>query len=139
MEEEIIVKTQEMPQVGAGVGIGMIIFWLVLYVFFAYCLARLAKKQGMPFGSSFVWALIPIANIFLILKLSGKPYWWFILLLIPIVNIVMSVLIWMAICEKMGKPGWWGIMIALIPIANIVFFLMLVFGKEGATPAPATM
>lgn len=137
MEEEIIVKTQEMPQIGAGIGIGMIIFWVVLYVFFAYCIARLAKKQGMPFNSSFIWALIPIANIFLILKLSGKPYWWFILLLIPIVNIVMSVLIWMAICEKMGKPGWWGIMIALIPIANIVFFLMLVFGKEGTAPAAA--
>jgi hypothetical protein len=137
MEEEIIVKTQEIPQMGAGIGIGMIIFWLVLYVFFAYCLARLAKKQGMPFGSSFVWAIIPIANVFLILKLAAKPYWWFILLLIPIVNIVVNILIWMAICEKMGRPGWWGIMIGLVPIANIVFFLMLVFGKEGTAPAAA--
>ena len=52
--------------------------------------------------------------------------WWFIL-----------IILWMAICEKLGKPGWWGIMISLVPIANLVFFLMLVFGKEEARPATA--
>lgn len=116
-------------QMDAVLGVGMIIFWIVLLVFFAYCLARIAKNLGMPFGSSFVWALIPIANIFLIIKMSGKPMWWFILFLIPIVNIVISVLIWMALAEKLGKPGWWGIMIGIVPVANIIFFLMLAFGK----------
>lgn len=140
MEEEVVVtQIEQMPEVSTGVGIGMIVFWLVLYVFFAFCIARLAVKRGMPFGSSFIWALIPIANVFLILKLAAKPYWWFILLLIPIVNIVMTVLIWMSICEKLGKPGWWGIMIGLVPIANIIFFLMLVFGKEGTPQASPAM
>lgn len=134
MEEKMM--EMQAQQMGAGLGIGMIIFYLVLYVFFAYCLARLAKKFGMPLGSSFVWAIIPIANIFLILKLGAKPYWWFILLLIPIVNIVMSILIWMSISERLGKPGWWGIMIGIVPIANLIFFLMLVFGP-GEAKAPA--
>jgi len=119
----------QMQQMNKGVGVGMIIFWLVFYVFFAFCLARLAKKMGMPFGSSFVWAIIPIANIFLLLKLASKPMWWFILMLIPIVNIVIMIMMWMAIAEKLGKPNWWGIVIMLVPIVNIILFLMLVFGK----------
>ncbi len=120
-----------------GMGVGMIIFWLVFYLFFAYCIARLAKKFGMPMGKAFIWAVIPIANIFLLLKLAAKPMWWFILLLIPIVNIVITILMWMSISEKLGKPGWWGIMIGLVPFANIVFFLMLVFGKGEAVKATA--
>lgn len=108
---------------------------LVVYIFFAYCLARMAEKEGMPIGSSFLWALIPIANIFLLLKLGDKPYWWFILLLIPIVNFVVAILLWMAISEKLGKPAWWGIIIVLVPIVNIILFLILAFGgkKSGSS------
>ncbi|HPM41156.1 MAG TPA: DUF5684 domain-containing protein [bacterium] len=136
MEQQQMMEMQ-MEQMAGGIGVGMIILWLVLYVFFAYCLARLAVKRGMPFGSSFIWAIIPIANVFLLLKLGDKPMWWFILMLIPLVNFVILIILWMAICEKLGKPGWWGIMISLVPIANLVFFLMLVFGKEEARPATA--
>jgi hypothetical protein len=136
MDQQQMVETQ-LQQMGAGFGAGVIVVWIVLYVFFAYCLARLAKKMNMPFGSSFVWALIPIANIFLLLKLAGKPMWWIVLMLIPIVNFVIIILLWMGICEQLGKPGWWGIMIALVPIANLVFFLMLVFGQTTFVPRTA--
>lgn len=136
MGQEEAIKMQ-VQQMSPHMGIGMIIFWIVFYLFFAYCIARLAKKFGMPMGKAFIWAVIPIANIFLLLKLAAKPMWWFILLLIPIVNIIISILVWMSISEKLGKPGWWGIMIGLVPIANIVFFLMLVFGKGEAVKATA--
>ena len=127
-------QMQKMQAVGAGMGVGMILVWLVFYLFFVYCIARLAKNIGMPFGSSFIWALIPIANIFLILKIADKPMWWFLLMLVPLVNIVISIMVWMAIAERLGKPNWWGIMIGIVPIANIIFLLMLVFGA----PTPTT-
>ena len=132
---ETMMQMQQMQHGGAGIGVGMAVVYIAIYVFCAYCLARIAVKMGMPMGSSFIWAIIPIANVFLILKLSTKPMWWFILMLIPIVNIVISILVWMAIAERLGKPGWWGVMIGIVPIANIVFFLMLAFG-ETKTVAP---
>ena len=135
MEEEVM--KMQVEQISPQIGIGMIIFWVVFYLFFAYCLARLAKKFGMPMKDAFIWAVIPIANIFLLLKLAAKPYWWFVLLLIPIVNIVISILIWMSISEKLGKPGWWGIVIGLVPIVNIILFLILVFGKPDTATATA--
>jgi hypothetical protein len=137
MQEEIIItQAQGMPPMAEGIGLGMIIVMLVIYAFWAFCMARIAVKLGMPFGTAFIWALIPIANVFLFLKLAAKPWWWFFLLLVPILNIVMIILIWMALCERLGKPGWWGVLIAIVPVVNLVFFLMLVFGKE-ETPRPA--
>ena len=141
MGEEIVVEQmqiQDVPPAFAGMGVGTIIVMLAAYVFWAYCMARIGKKMGLPLGSTFIWALIPIANIFLFFKLSDKPFWWFILFLIPIVNLVIMILVWIAIAEKLGKPAWWGICIAIVPILNIILFLMLAFEKpQGATPAPA--
>jgi len=129
MEEQITMQ-METVQPGLGFSVGMIIFLLVVYVFFAYCLARLAVKTDMPMGKAFIWALIPIANIFLILKIADKPMWWFILLLIPIVNFVISIIMWMAISERLGRPGWWGIVIAIVPVVNLIFFLILAFEEK---------
>jgi hypothetical protein len=141
MGEETVVtqiqQAQEMPQMGAGMGIGMIIAMLVMYLFLAYCIARIAVKCGMPFGKSFIWALIPIANIFLFLKLGEKPMWWFILLLIPVVNLVITILVWISLVERLGKPAWWGVVIALVPIVNVILFLILVFEKGKLRPATA--
>lgn len=132
---------EQLPQMdqlaGTGLGIGMIIAYAVIWIFFAFCMAKIAVKLGHPFGKSFVLFLIPIVNIFYLLKVAGKPLWWVILFLIPIVNLVMIVLVWMAICEKLGKPGWWGILL-LIPIVNFIIILILAFGKTGGpTLAPA--
>jgi len=135
MNEQLMMQMQEGMKPPAALGVVPIIIMIVVYIFFAWCMAKIAKKLGMEFGTAFIWAIIPIANIFLLLKLSTKPMWWFILFLIPIVNIVISVLVWMSIAERFGKPGWWGILIALVPVANIVMFLILAFEKPKAATA----
>jgi len=133
--EQMETQMQQPPAWLAGFGVGSALVALVLYVFCAYCIARIGKKMGMPMGSTFVWALIPIANIFLLLKMAGKPYWWFILMLIPIVNLVIAIIMWMAISEKLGHPNWWGVCIALVPVLNIILFLMLAFEKPKTATA----
>jgi hypothetical protein len=124
------------PAMGAGIGIGILVVYLAAYVFFAFCLAKIAQKMGQPFNSSLIMALIPIANLILLLQLAGKPLWWIILMLIPLVNIVIFVIIWMEICEKRGKPKWWGVLM-MVPIANIIVFLILSFGNGAAVAKAA--
>lgn len=109
----------------AGIGVGAFIVWLAFYLFFALVLAMIAKKLGKPFGSSFVMAIIPIANIILILELAEKPWWWIFLLLIPVVNFVLWIIIWWKVFERRGKPGWW----CLIPIWNFIGMLIIAFGN----------
>jgi hypothetical protein len=45
--------------------------------------------------------------------------WWFILFLIPLVNIVIAVIVWMGIAEARHQPNWWGIL-TIVPIANLI-------------------
>jgi|ERR1700690_1979100 len=88
----------------------------VFYVYVALALQTIAQKTNTENG----WlAWIPIANIYLMVMIARKPAWWFILFLIPLVNIVMYVIIWMAIAEARGKPNWWGILI-IVPVVNLI-------------------
>lgn len=103
-----------------GFGVGVILFMVVLglafYAYFALALQTIAAKTNTP-NTWLAW--IPIANCFLLLSVAKKPMWWFILILIPLVNIVITVIVWMAVAEARGKPNWWGIL-TLVPAVNIV-------------------
>lgn len=89
---------------------------LVGYVYVSLALQTIATKTSTQNG----WlACIPIVNIFLMLDITKKPLWWFILFLIPLVNIVIAVIVWMGIAEARQRPNWWGIL-TIVPIANLV-------------------
>ena len=99
------------------------ILWLIVYVYFAICLMMIANKTSTS-NAWFAW--IPILNVFLMLMIAKKPLWWFILLLIPFVNIVIGIIVWMAIAEARGKPSWLGILM-IIPFVNLVIPGILAF------------
>jgi len=94
----------------------LLVFAAAMYVYFALAIQTIANKTATP-NAWLAW--IPIANAFLMLAIAKKPMWWFILFLVPVLNIVMAVLVWMAIAEARQKPNWWGIL-AIVPIANLV-------------------
>jgi Family of unknown function (DUF5684) len=64
-------------------------------------------------------AWIPIANLFLLLSVARKPLWWFLLFLIPLVNLIILIIVWMAVAEARHKPNWWGILL-IVPVVNII-------------------
>ena len=72
------------------------------------------------------WAcIIPIYNIIVLLKITGKPIWWIVLFLIPIVSLVASILICISLAKSFGKSAGYGIGIALL---GFIFVPMLGFG-----------
>ena len=101
--------------------------WLVIgiatYVWMALCLQIIARKTATP-NTWLAW--IPIANIYLMCKVAGKPGWWTVLFFIPIANIVFAILVWMKIAEARNQPGWLGIL-TIIPIGNFVIPGILAF------------
>ncbi len=89
---------------------------IAAYVYISLALKTIAEKTHTenPW-----WAWIPIAQAVLMLNIAKKPVWWIALMFVPFVNIVITVIVWMAIAEARNKPNWWGILI-LVPIANFV-------------------
>ncbi len=90
---------------------------IVAYIYYAYSLYVIAQKTGHEDNAWIAW--IPIINIFLMLRITNEPMWWFILMLIPIVNVVIGIIIWMKIAEARNKPNWWGILL-LVPFVNLI-------------------
>ncbi len=83
---------------------------IIGYIYVALCVHLIANKTETPHP----WmAWIPILNLYLWCKIAGKPGWWLILLLIPLVQIVMGIIVWMGISKARGKPEWMGVLVAL--------------------------
>jgi hypothetical protein len=94
----------------------VLIVGIAAYVYFALALKTIAEKTNTenPW-----WAWIPIIQVVLTLNIARKPVWWIILMFVPLVNIVILVMVWMAIAEARNKPSWWGILV-LIPLVNLI-------------------
>ena len=112
---------EEVPtEAVAAIGVVALLFGLVIglgvYVYFALALQTIAKKTNTE-NPWLAW--IPIVNIILWLNVAKKPIWWIILCLIPFVNIIIFIIVWMAIAEARGKPSWWGILM-IVPFVNFI-------------------
>jgi Family of unknown function (DUF5684) len=105
---------------GAAIAGTMMMFFLVfgvgMYIYVALALQTIANKTG-TLNAWLAW--IPIANIILILNIAKKPLWWIILFLIPIVNIVVAIMVWMGVAEARHKPSWWGILM-IVPLVGLI-------------------
>lgn len=110
---------------GSQGGLSSFIFAVVAHVFLALILMGIANKTKTK-NAWFAW--IPILNIVLMLNIAKRPVWWLILLLIPFVNIIIGIIIWVDICKARGKSGWWVILL-FIPIVNIIALCILAWGK----------
>ncbi|MGH8909236.1 MAG: DUF5684 domain-containing protein [Egibacteraceae bacterium] len=71
-------------------------------------------------------AIIPIYNSYIQLKIVGRPWWWLLLYLVPLVNIVIAVIVSMDLAKSFGKGVGVGIGLLLLPF---VFFPILGFGS----------
>jgi len=112
---------------GAIVGLFFLFIQLGIAVAMIAALWRIFTKAGQP-----GWAcLIPIYNVYILLKIAGKPGWWLILFLIPIVNIVVAILVALAVAENFGKSGGFVIGMVLLPM---IFYPILAFGDAQYSP-----
>ena len=93
-----------------------LLFVLAMYVYCALAVQTIAQKTNTE-NPWLAW--IPIVNIILLLNIAKKPIWWIVLFLIPLVNIIIGVIVWMAVAEERKKPNWRGILI-IVPFVGLI-------------------
>ena len=111
-----MILQDDMPAGGAalaGAWLFIVVLALAAYAFGAICFMKIAEKTNTPNGW---WAWIPILNILLMLNIARKPLWWILLMIIPLVNIVISIIVLVEICKARGKS----------PLLVIAFFIPVV-------------
>lgn len=72
-------------------------------------------------------AIIPIYNVYIMIKIGGKPSYWLLFLLIPIVNIVIIIWTFNMISKSFGKDE--GFTAGLI-FLGFIFWPILGFGPS---------
>lgn len=71
-------------------------------------------------------SIIPIYNTITLFKIAGLPGWYFILLFVPIVNIIISFKVYIDLAHKFGKSTGFGVATTLFPI---ICMPILAFGS----------
>ena len=88
-----------------------------------------AGQPGWP-------ALIPIYSTYILLKVIGRPGWWLLLFLIPIVNIVILIIVMNDLSKSFGHGV--GFTLGLL-FLSLIFLYILAFGSSTYRgPAGAT-
>lgn len=106
---------------------GFLVVWAVVVLFVIAVGWKLFAKAGKP-----GWAvLVPIYNIIVAVQIMGKPGWWFLLMLIPGVNIVLAGLMF---AKVFGKST--GFALGLI-FLSVIFYPILAFGNAQYQPQAA--
>ncbi len=101
---------------------------IVGYIVVCYAIMEMAKKLKVENP----WlAFIPLVNIFLLLKMAGITYWAILLLIIPLVNMVFMIVVWMKISERLHFSKWLGLLM-LLPLVNIFIIFYLAFATPSA-------
>lgn len=106
---------------GGGMGVVGTLFSLALFAFAIIVQWKLFVKAGKPGWAS----LVPIYNILVLLEIVGKPWWYLLLLFIPVVDIVILIMVMIDLAKVFGKDG--GFAVGLI-FLSIIFMAILAFG-----------
>lgn len=111
-------------------------FTAVFYAVHAFLLGRIFAKAGVP-----AWkAWVPIYNSWIMLELGGQQGFWAVLALVPVVNIVSAVFVYIAMYNiglKLGKEGAFVLLGIFLPLVWYIWLAVDGSTWKGKRPAKA--
>jgi hypothetical protein len=106
---------------GAGIGILGWLLYMAVGVFYLFCMWKIYVKAGKPGWA----AIIPIYNILVQLEIVGRPWWYLLLMFVPVVNIVIAIMIIFDLAKVFGKSTGFGFGLLFL---SFIFIPILAFG-----------
>ena len=130
-----ITDAEAVAAAGAAATLGLVV-GVIAYVVGALGLMGVFAKAGKPGWAAFV----PIYNLIVLLEVVGRPLWWFILFLIPGVNVVAMIIVMNDLSKSFGHEV--GFTVGLV-LLTVVFTWILWLGSStyrgpaaAASPVP---
>lgn len=103
------------------------VFALIFYILMAIALWKIFTKAGLP-G---ILGIIPIVNLFFLVKIAGMSMWLGLLYIIPIVNIVFGIIVAFKLGSAFGKGGAFSFF--LLWLFAFIGYLIIGFGSATYT------
>ncbi|MBA3075420.1 MAG: signal peptidase I [Anaerolineae bacterium] len=106
---------------GAGIGILGWLLYMAVGVFYLFCMWKIYVKAGKPGWA----AIVPVYNILVQLEIVGRPWWYLLLMFVPVVNIVIAIMIIFDLAKVFGKSTGFGFGLLFL---SFIFIPILAFG-----------
>ncbi len=103
---------------------------LIIVIVIIAAMWKMFAKASQPGWA----AVIPIYNVYILLKVAQKPGWWLILMFIPVVNIIVAFIVCLAVAENFGKGVGFAVGLFFL---GFIFVPILAFGNAKYAPAAA--
>lgn len=88
-------------------------FPILLYLYVAYCIVKIAENTK----TEKAWmGWIPVFNLILLCRVTGRGGTFAVLFFIPMVNLYVIYVIFTDICELLKLPTWLGALMVFPPI-----------------------
>ncbi|MFV0566162.1 MAG: signal peptidase I [Flavobacteriaceae bacterium] len=95
------------------------IFILIVQLIHGLGTWKLYVKAGRQAWEAFV----PVYNGVVLMKIINRPWWWVILLFLPIVNLIMFAVIWVETARSFGKNSNLDTFLAIITLGFYNYYL----------------
>ena len=100
-------------------GTQWIIFFFVIQLLHGLATWKLYVKAGRKAWEAFV----PVYNAVVLMKIINRPWWWTILLFLPIVNLILFPVVWVETARSFGKNSSQDTFLAIILLGFYNFYL----------------
>ncbi|TWO32555.1 signal peptidase I [Seonamhaeicola sediminis] len=95
------------------------IFILIIQVIHGLGTWKLYIKAGRQAWEAFA----PIYNGVVLMKIINRPWWWIILLFLPIVNLIMLIIVWVETARSFGKNKIADTFLAIVTLGFYNYYL----------------
>ena len=99
--------------------LGWLLFFIVVQLLHFLGTWRLYQKAGRK-----AWeAAIPVYNAVVLMKIINRPWWWVILLFIPIINLIMFPVVWVETIRSFGRTSTAETILAIVTLGLYIFYV----------------
>ncbi len=123
MHTLLTAATDSSGSVAGGVVAAMFFGAVIGYVIGSLPMYGIFVKAGEPGWAGFV----PIYNTIILLKITGRPVWWIVLYLIPVVNVVIAIIVLHGLSTSFGHGA--GFTVGLL-FLSLIFQYILWLGSS---------
>lgn len=109
-----------MEDVSVGAYSFIFTFGLIIYLVFVLSLWQIFNKAGEKGW----YSLIPIYNVYVLTKIANQPVWVFILLYVPVIQIVASIMLAIALAKSFSKST----LFAIVGLVLFPYFGYMILG-----------
>ena len=103
-----------------GMGVVGTLLYIVVIVFYIFCLWKIFVKAGKPGWA----AIIPIYNLLVELEIVGRPWYWLLLMFIPVVDVVLGIIVLFRMSKVFGHGTGFGFGLLFL---SFIFLPILAF------------